>query len=227
MKNKFLQGLVASFALTVSGIANAGLIIPEGIQTSINESTVKNTWGWTECFSGNSRSWHMASSALSSCDGDLLMMATRLTGSDTFSILAAASFDIVTMNTSLLQNAASTNIENGVSWYSNASSWGFADIGTLINQTSADVNWTIGKKGLSWHTNPNNNGSGVMTHFGLGYGYSIGNGFIPSHIEGEYESVLLTASSTNVSTSIPEPSTLAIFLISLMGFAYRNLIKKA
>jgi len=227
MNIKVLKAAVAGLVLSVSGLANAGLI-PFGIHTNTSATTVTNTWGWDECFSTSSGSSVSVSDALSGCTGDQLMMATRIAGTDNLLILAAASFSTVTAQTAFLNNQQSTNSENGVDWYSNGYSWGFTDVGNLVRQNSADINLhaSYGNNiGMSWHTGGNvasnsnwgQNSSVAMVSLRSGWAFNNGNNF--SSVQ---ERVLFSLNSVEV----PEPSTLAIFALGIMGLASRRFKKQ-
>lgn len=150
----FRKFLAALSTLLICGTASAGFV-PFGIQTNVDEATITGTWGWNACFSTSSNSSVNIADIRAACDGDLVMMGGKLdNGSTVIDVLAAASIDTVFAQTlGRLRNAASTNMENGVSWYRNGFSWGFREEGGLVNQSSADVNLTTpGALGLSWHT---------------------------------------------------------------------------
>ena len=79
---------------------------------------------------------------------------------NTFVVAAAAQWRQISTYTSL----NNTNVANGAQWYYNGNSMGFAEVGGLINQTTADTNcsnWISSgcqnagdsSKRLSWHTN--------------------------------------------------------------------------
>lgn len=222
MKNKFLKGVFASFALAASGIANAS-IIPYGAQIDVSSTTVTDDWGWNECYvtPGNSRGI-ATSTVLSGCTGNSLMMGVRLVGSDTYDLLGAASFETVTEWVNLQSGSVVLdNWENGLNWYFNDYSWGFTT-GNEIFQRSADtnidVNWgsenNFNNVGLSWHTDPGVN---------LTAGWRFNKGGTAINANNSYERVWLTANVQEV----PEPSTVAIFALGLMGLASRKFKKQA
>ncbi|WP_075186011.1 PEP-CTERM sorting domain-containing protein [Teredinibacter haidensis] len=215
MKLRFFL-LVGGLVWLSSFPVSAG-VIPYGVHSDTEVSTVEGEWGWSECFVTPGHSSGIAISAiLSSCDtGDSLMVAVRRVGSDVFDILGAASFEVVSAYTVLPYNidTLTGNDENGISWYRNGKSWGFTEQGNTIRQFSADTNLkdapyhgvsdtSYGFVGLSFHAR-----GGL-----LDAGWAFNNGSFVS-VGKEYERVWLTATSA----SVPEPGTIFLLALALVG----------
>lgn len=207
-----MQHAIGALLLGATGAALAGpLYAPSGPQLGVAFSTV-TSGGWTECFSqAYGATGTSVSSAVSACTGDLLMMAGSRNGSADIQLLAWAS------KADVLQQTATnvTHNANGVGWYFNGLSWGFAPQGFGINQSSADVNsapgWSdLGDGGntrLSWHTN----GNGTVAGTTLNGGWRVGNDtFLNSEPSG-FTKYLFTANSAPV----PEPGSIALVGLGL------------
>ncbi|MCA1248614.1 PEP-CTERM sorting domain-containing protein [Massilia sp. MS-15] len=132
---------LALFALlTAAGVANATpSFMPVGPQTNVAVSTVL-AGGWTQC--------HVSSLAtpigtfgeqvLNACQGGKLMMAGRVTGSDTLLVLAAADRADTIFNTGYM-NTSTTHIANGSQWYYAPDySWGFTALDDAVYKYQCD-----------------------------------------------------------------------------------------
>ncbi len=240
MKNKFLKGLLASFALAASGIVNAG-VMPYGIQTDLTQTIIEG-WGWTECSRSSSTQNIAYSTVESSCTGDLMMMTAWDASLGLYGIAAAGEKFIMTTNTFVDYGddenySVLDNWNNGVNFYRTAGigSWGFTSIDSVA-LNSADINLVNGLSdysssgtstselalgtaaiGLSWHSNGGSLTSG-WTYNATGYNNQ-------SLYDGD-QRVFFTMNSSDI-VDVPEPSALAFLAIALMGLASRKFKKKS
>lgn len=194
--------------------AQAAAFVPFGVQQNVSYTTVTDTWGWSLIYQGTYNQTVAISTVFTGVrSGDYIMYAAREVGSGTIALLAAAPEADVRRVTARNQTTSS----NGVEWYYNGGSIGFAGAGQTILQNSADVNSTgnfggstdpFGATRLSWHS------SG-------GYGNQ------PTFLNGGWRAGI--TAFLNESTSwerlvfvapIPEPSSAAALLgASALGFA--------
>ena len=204
MKSKILKSAVAGIALSVSGLANAGLI-PIGIQTDINTSTLTNN-GWSLNFqsSWGSQAAHDYEMFAGIALDEYVFIGALDTGTSNIALGAAVLYSDLLNYTS----GNNTNDYNGASWYFREDySMGFAAIGESISLNSADtLNDSGSLSRLSWHM-----------HDGYTAGYRVGN--YKNNGSGQFQKVVFRASATEV----PEPTTLAIFALGIMGLASRRL----
>ena len=220
-----LKSVLVGVVLSISGFANAA-IIPFGIQDNIDIATVTNDWGWSLCHQESyGTSGTTIDNLFDDCTGEYVMLASGLNNSATLDLAAAALFTEVTSYTAV----NTTHLANGTEWYYNGDSMGFAPQGATIKQNSADVNGS-GQHGgsaidatspfrLSWHTTGGNNVNPTQIEGGWRSGTTTGlNG---SSVWNRY---VFTA---NAPAEIPEPTTLAIFGLGLLGLASRRVRKIA
>lgn len=153
-----LLKLAASAVLALTATAStAASYLPFGPQNNVAIATVTGG-GWTQCFSETyGTSGSSIAGILSACDGSRLMLAGRVTGSDTLLLLAQAARADVIFETGTGSN--STHNANGSDWYFNDSySWGFAPEGVGVLRTSCDAsgifdgNIAGADQRLCWHT---------------------------------------------------------------------------
>jgi hypothetical protein len=194
----------------LTALASAA-VIPSGVHNDVSVDTVLNDWGWEIVWQAD----YSASAPISTVfngigAGDYVMLAGLQDGSATFDVLAATSYEDITTYTA----QHTTHSSNGAEWYYNGGSMGFAGIGDLIYQNSADVYGTglygdpglpeAGRDRLSWHT-------------------SGGYGAVPSSVNSGWRSgdnLNLNGSTTFDKvvlkyTAIPEPASMA--MIGIVG----------
>ncbi|MCC5842216.1 MAG: hypothetical protein JJT96_19020 [Opitutales bacterium] len=205
-------------ALACSTGLQGTVILPPGVQQNIAFSTVTDTWGWTLAYQGtyNQAFVPMSTVFADVIPGGYIMYAARPVGSSTLTLLAAGPEAVVRTVTDRHQ----TTLANGVEWYYNAGSIGFAAEGQAIFQSSADVNSTgfgagttdaFGATRLSWHTNDANQTVqyGVEPVF-LNPGWRAGE-TASLNLAGDWERLVFVA-------AIPEPGAAAvIFGLGALG----------
>ena len=206
MNIKYLKAAFAGLVLSVSGFANAG-IIPFGIQTDIDTSVLTDN-GWSLNFQsgwGDQGAFdHVMFDGIAL--DEYVFIGALDTGTNNIALGAAILYSDLLNYTS----GNNTNDYNGASWYHREDySMGFADIGESVTLNSADTsvdNGDISK--LSWHM-----------HSWHTAGYRVGD--FNSNSDGVFEKVVFRASA-----QIPEPSTIAIFALGLLGLAARKYKKQ-
>jgi hypothetical protein len=205
MKNKFLKGLVASFALAVSGLANAGLIIDNGTYTT--DTNTGLNWLDTSYTDGLSYG-----TVLGMVNGGSLDDWRIATTSEVLSLL---------INT--LDNGDQLLYGEGV-FVNNSSLTPFASLVETMGGspiTSLD-NWIAGRT-LDFNQN-----QGRQNIVQIGYTKDGQNHYFRNGSWGtDAADVNLSTWIVRNTTEVPEPSTLAIFALSLMGLASRKFKKQA
>ncbi|XLZ72376.1 PEP-CTERM sorting domain-containing protein [Massilia sp. SR12] len=147
--------LAALLTLATLGVAHAGpAYTAVGVQNDVSYNTVLNG-GWSVVYRGDyGTGFNLANVISGIAAGKNVMFAALQDGSSTFKLLSYASKEQVFTLTGINQ----THAANGAEWYYNSSSIGFAGLGDVIEQNSAD----IGGGGfgnnpendrLSWHVN--------------------------------------------------------------------------
>jgi hypothetical protein len=208
MNTKFFKAALVSVVLSVSGFANAGLI-PFGIQTDIDTSTLTNN-GWSLNFQSvwGSQAAHDYEMFAGIALDEYVFIGALDTNTTNIALGAAVLYsDLLNYTT-----GNNTNDYNGASWYfRNDYSMGFAAIGETVTLNQADTSLDNGALSkLSWH---------MMDAYTAGY--RVGN--YKNNSSGTFEKVVFRASATDV----PEPTTLAIFALGMIGLASRRFKKKS
>jgi hypothetical protein len=186
-------------------------IIPYGVQTNIPVDTVLNTWGWSVVYQDTYVTNNVPIGTVFSgvSPGDYVMLAAKPLNGTSFTLLAAGLESDVRMHT----NHSATHTANGVNWYYNNGSMGFAQGDQSIYQWSADVmdaGWGYtdpvdpnGATRLSWHTIGSGNTYSTPPEY-LYQGWRAGN-TIDLNGSSSWERYVLVANA------VPEPSTLLLW----------------
>lgn len=230
MKFKFLNITLVSLVLTVSGFANAGLIIASGdsnINTSPNSQLFNSLFGGNDVIGRNGSSETWATNNWAS-----FATGSALSYSSTSSISSPLSADWVILGSGTGLTATE-----------------FSFLDTFMN--NGGNLWVVGE--ASTYNSINAVATSVLTHFNTGMSISlagistIGNASpealslggganfqvnFSSYISGgtalysDNNGAIVSVSSFNT-TSVPEPSTLAIFALGMMGLVSRRFKKKS
>ena len=265
MKNKFLKGLVASFALTVSGLANAGMILivddseGQSIQTA-----------WTDTLSAIGHSYAVEALGVngnSVSDWSIYDAVIWSVGDRAYENLTTANWSTITNYASGGGNflyAGGHNVYDedlvghstlesffGITntrynmpmWGSNTSMSGTglsANIGT--DSFDIVVDWTGGEWGNMFSGFGTSSATGTIfmptvTNGAPGpYVGAVNNnvgiwGFDINHIANSQDRISILDGTLNdlgvTVAEVPEPSTLAILALGLMGLASRKFKKQA
>ena len=173
---------------------------PSGPQTNVPLATIIGG-GWTQCYAATMSVpiGDAAENVLNVCKGDVLMMAGRETGSDTFLVLAAAPRADTIFDTGQTNDTHPANGSNW--WFSDFWSWGFTSINDDIFNMECDL--TDSPTSMCLHT---------MANIG---GYRINNLQALNNSTG-FEKVFFVDAQ---SEQVPEPDSLAIVVAALFGLA--------
>lgn len=151
---KLLPLILLSFFVFPVLKSPAQSYLPFGPQTNVPEGTVTDG-GWVECYRDTYDVQMDADAVLGACDGDLLMLTCRETGSSTIALLAQGERGDVTFDTG--DNFDVLHVANGVGWYFNndsLDSWGFVRAGDSVDKDNCDVDSSgANDERLCWHLN--------------------------------------------------------------------------
>ena len=146
---RFARNSTATLALVFAAFsAQAASYTPTGVQNDVDYNSVLNG-GWKIVYQGAYGATTSISDLFGSiAAGSKVMLAAKNIASSVFDVLAWAGLEEVTQYTGLNQ----THQANGVEWYYNGYSMGFAGAGDTNYQNSADTNGQSERDRLSWHT---------------------------------------------------------------------------
>ena len=126
---RFARNSTATLALVFAAFsAQAASYTPTGVQNDVDYNSVLNG-GWKIVYQGAYGATTSISDLFGSiAAGSKVMLAAKNVASSVFDVLAWAGLEEVTQYTGLNQ----THQANGVEWYSNAYSMGFAGAGDSV-----------------------------------------------------------------------------------------------
>ena len=193
MKNKFLKGLVASFALTVSCFANSALISLEGLG-------LETTWTDSEGVTGDMPLdvWGLSQSLQATEVGIWVQFANGLTSWATYSGIESHEWGTCCSVTAVE--------ESSFGWLAGATLHGIGRADLPMAWVSASNPWT--------------------GNFDLDYDSPFGSDWRAS-TSGWGSVEIALYSNVRAVSEVPEPSTVAIFALGLMGLASRKFKKQA
>lgn len=226
MNLTLLKSVCAGLILSISSFANAGAIIPFGIQNDTNVDAIIDD-GWSYLYRENAGLTSSIADVFGGLNTNDWIILAGIRNSDNL-VLAHAAITWGEFSTYTAFNQ--THSFNGADWYYNGKSFGFTAIGDAIIQNTADTSsYVNGNQGLSVHTNYSSGSHGQAsfnsqndaispTFFGSGWSMGAVRGLNSSNA---YDYAIFVGEVQEV----PEPSTIAIFALGLLGLASRRVKK--
>lgn len=207
---RFARNSTATLALVFAAFSTqAASYTPTGVQNDVDYNSVLNG-GWKIVYQGAYGATTSINDLFGSiAAGSKVMLAAKNVASSVFDVLAWAGLEEVTQYTGLNQ----THQANGVEWYSNGYSMGFAGAGDTINQYTADTNGQSERDRLSWHTS----GGYATAPTAVEGGWRSGDNIWLNSSQDWQRYVLV---QDNIAP-VPEPETYAMLLagLAIMGAA--------
>jgi hypothetical protein len=235
MNSKLLKSALVGLVLLTSffvSVASAGLM-PVGVMNDVEYDTVINDWGWEVLYRDNYGACGWGTNGCAIDDiflnvdaNDGIMFAGINDNLTTFDVLSAALWSDV--STVTVRNQ--TNEANGSLWYFNGYSIGFTGLNSIITQNSADTTERSERTRLSWHASDISGSSSNNAAAYINSGWRSGSN---TSLNGssQFDRVILINRNINAVSNgqvkVPEPTTLAIFALGLMGLAVRRNKKRS
>ncbi|AQT67770.1 Gluconolactonase [Anaerohalosphaera lusitana] len=146
--NRHILSIAVLLFLSILTVSPAGHI-PTGIHFDVPLETVLNDWGWEIVYRGDYGERLPFDDVFGDVTRDTIMLAGIRDGSQTIDVLAAGPTDEVLEYTP----KDVTHEANGVLWFCNAYSMGFAGPGDVIKQLMVDTSDDRDRDRLTWNTN--------------------------------------------------------------------------
>jgi hypothetical protein len=214
MNNKFLKGLAASFALAASGFANAGLIFSESeVVTNVtNEATFDTlTSNNISLSSYNEDGINIFVNDYTYTNFDAFALGSNSTG---FHYGSGGNYSWVEIS------LVSGGLINALDFL----------LGDGNDLNTTNFHFEAFQSGVSigsGHTNIEKGVVGFLSDTGFDTLRVAANGYTSTELWGANQAIALDNLRIGSSVSVPEPSTLAVFTLGLMGLASRKFKKQS